>query len=53
MGQKNDLTKKEQNDIVKYLGLKYNTLKISKILSRDHRTIKKFVFNGLNRLFFT
>lgn len=46
MGQKNDLTDSEKSKIIKCLSEGTNPLKISKILGRDHRTIKHFIANS-------
>ncbi|CAL9698388.1 unnamed protein product [Knipowitschia caucasica] len=46
MGQKRDLTDSEKSKIVKCLAEGCSTPEISKILSRDHRTIKRFVANS-------
>lgn len=43
MGQKRDLATSEKSTIVSELGKGKTTLEISKILKRDHRTVKKFV----------
>lgn len=43
MGQKRDLTSNEKSTIVSELGKGKTTIQISKILGRDHRTVKKFV----------
>ena len=47
MGKKQDLKDAEKGEIIKYLAMNLSTLKISKLLSRDHRTIKKFIFDSL------
>ena len=46
MGQKRDLTDAEKAKIVKSLSEGCSTLEISKILGRDHETIKRFVANS-------
>ena len=43
MGPKRDLTSNEKSTIVSELGNGKTTIEISKILGRDHRTVKKFV----------
>ena len=45
MGKHMDLTQEEKANIVTRLAQGKKTLKISKELSRDHRTIKRFVNN--------
>ncbi|CAI9734939.1 element Tc3 transposase [Octopus vulgaris] len=40
------LTDSEKGEIVKLLAAKKSTLEISKILKRDHRTVKRFVIDG-------
>ncbi|KAJ1157544.1 hypothetical protein NDU88_010251 [Pleurodeles waltl] len=46
MGQKKDLTGSEKSKIVRYLAEGCSTLKIAKLLKRDHRTIKRFIQNS-------
>ncbi|KAJ1179529.1 hypothetical protein NDU88_004763 [Pleurodeles waltl] len=46
MGQKKDLTGSEKSKIVRYLAEGSSTLKIAKLLKRDHRTIKRFIQNS-------
>lgn len=46
MGQKRDFTQLEKTKIVKFLLKGYETLKISKLLKRDHRIIKNYVKNS-------
>lgn len=46
MGQKRDLTGSEKSKIVRYLAEGCSTLKIAKLLKRDHRTIKRFIQNS-------
>ena len=43
MGQKRDHTANEKSTIVSEIGKGKTNIEISKILERDHRTIKKFV----------
>ena len=40
------LTDREKGEIVTFLAAKKSTLEISKILKRDHRTVKYFVIDG-------
>lgn len=46
MGQKMDLTGSEKSKIVRYLAEGCSSLKIAKLLKRDHRTIKRFIQNS-------
>lgn len=46
MGKNKDLSSKEKASIVKFLGEGRTTIEISRLLARDHRTIKAFVSNG-------
>uniref|UniRef100_A0A3P9ASB2 ST8 alpha-N-acetyl-neuraminide alpha-2,8-sialyltransferase 6 n=1 Tax=Maylandia zebra TaxID=106582 RepID=A0A3P9ASB2_9CICH len=46
MGQKKDLTATEKSKIVRYLAEGCSSLKIAKLLKRDHRTIKRFIQNS-------
>lgn len=46
MGKKSDLSDSEKSKIVKSLSEGCSTLEISKILGRDHRTIKRFAANS-------
>uniref|UniRef100_A0A668TI68 Ubiquitin-like domain-containing protein n=2 Tax=Oreochromis aureus TaxID=47969 RepID=A0A668TI68_OREAU len=46
MGQKKDLTGSEKSKIVRYLAEGCSSLKIAKLLKRDHRTIKRFIQNS-------
>lgn len=46
MGQKRDLTDSEKSKIVRCLAEGCSTLKIAKLLRRDHRTIKRFIQNS-------
>lgn len=48
MGKKADLNNLEKQKITKLLAKKVSTQEISKILNRDHRTIKKFISIGQN-----
>ena len=43
MGRKRDVTPNEKSTIVSELGKGKTTIEISKILGRDHRTVKKSV----------
>ena len=43
MGPKRDLTSNGKSTIVSVLGKGKTTIKISKILGRDHRAVKKYV----------
>ena len=45
MGKQTDLTEEEKKKIVSRLAEGRKTLEISKELSRDHGTIKRFVIN--------
>ena len=45
MGKKKDLTQDEKKKIVSRLAEGRKSLEIAKELSRDHRTIKRFVTN--------
>ena len=49
MGEKRDLTSNEKSFIVSELGKGKSTLEISKMLGRDHRTVKKFVKSAPSR----
>ena len=40
------LTASERANVVKLLKMKKSTLEISKIIKRDHRTVKKFTNEG-------
>uniref|UniRef100_A0A8C6PEG7 Tc1-like transposase DDE domain-containing protein n=1 Tax=Nothobranchius furzeri TaxID=105023 RepID=A0A8C6PEG7_NOTFU len=46
MGQKKDLTGSERSKIVRYLAEGCSSLKIAKLLNRDHRIIKRFIQNS-------
>ena len=46
MGKQKDLKDSEMKKITHLLGLGRSTLEISKIIKRDHRTIKKYVYKG-------
>lgn len=46
MGKKCDLTQNEKQEIIKLLHCGNDTLKISKVLKRDHRTIQAFCNEG-------
>lgn len=46
MGQKKDLTGSEKSKIVRYIAEGCSSLKIAKLLKRDHRTIKRFIQNS-------
>ncbi|XP_076744904.1 uncharacterized protein LOC143420651 [Maylandia zebra] len=46
MGQKKDLTGSEKSKIVRYLAEGCSSLKIAKLLKRDHRPIKRFIQNS-------
>lgn len=45
MGRKGALTEVEKSKIIQGLHKKHSTLAISKIIGRDHRTVKKFACN--------
>ena len=49
MGKKRDLSEEEKAEIIKKLGKGVDTLQISKLLKRDHRTIQSFVNAGKNK----
>ena len=46
MGKKSDLSEKEKNSIRVYMSQGTDTLQISKLLKRDHRTIQRYVKEG-------
>ncbi|XP_067257989.1 uncharacterized protein [Chanodichthys erythropterus] len=46
MGQKKDLTGSEKSKIMRYIAEGCSSLKIAKLLKRDHRTIKRFIQNS-------
>ncbi|KAL3966685.1 ATP-binding cassette, subfamily B (MDR/TAP), member 8 [Sarotherodon galilaeus] len=46
MGQKKDLRGSEKSKIVRYLAEGCSSLKIAKLLKRDHGTIKRFIQNS-------
>ena len=46
MGKKSDLTNDEKSSIRILLGQGLDTLDISKVLKRDHRTIQRYVNEG-------
>ena len=48
MGQKRDLTGSKKSKIVRYLAEGYSTLKIDKLLERDHQTV--VTFKTVNRV---
>ena len=43
MRRKRDLSEDEKSKVVKNLSLGKTSLEISKMLTRDHRTIKKYI----------
>ena len=46
MAKGTKLTDREKGEIVTFLAAKKSTLEISKNLKREHRTVKRFVFDG-------